>query len=70
MRRTDYSGHNPSMTLLSRGWWARGRGGYATLAVIAAAAIAFFVCQWLLGAAARFRLEPRSAAGCGPAYFL
>ena len=35
------------MTLLSRGWWARGRGGYATLAVIAAAAIAFFVCQWL-----------------------
>ena len=48
MRQTDYSGHNPGMTLLSRGWWARGRGGYATLAVIAAAAIAFFVCQWLL----------------------
>ena len=48
MRQTDYSGHNPGMTLLSRGWWARGRGGYVTLAVIAAAAIAFFVCQWLL----------------------
>ena len=48
MRQTDYSGHNPGMTLLARGWWARGRGGYATLAVIAAAAIAFFVCQWLL----------------------
>ena len=55
MRRTDYSGHNPGMTLLSRGWWARGRGGYATLAVIAAAAIAFFVCQWLL-------LPPASAS--------
>ena len=38
MRRTDYTGHNHGLVVLSRGWQAR--GGYATLAVITAAALA------------------------------